>query len=134
MSDDYMINNDTEEVLTPSYHGESCRHNGDNPDYEIACDECDFYLICFPDWKEMIEMYDINNKEINTIKTSPSEALEAFLRANAAKDDITDVEIEIDLQVMEELAKRQEARGEGINVKAAWDKLTRGEGLDYFLD
>ena len=123
-----------EEVLTPSYHGELCRHNGDNPNYEIACDECDFYLMCFPDWKEMIEMYDINDKEINTIKTSPSEALEAFLWANAAKDDITDVEIEIDLQVMEELAKRQEARGEGINVKAAWDKLTHGEGLDYFLN
>ena len=123
-----------EEILTPSYHGESCRHNGDNPNYEIACDECDFYLICFPDWKEMIEMYDINNKEINTIKASPDKALEAFLRANAAKDDISDVEIEIDLQVMEELAMRQDARGEGINVKAAWDKLTHSEGLDYFLN
>lgn len=40
-----------EEILTPSYHGELCRHNGDNPDYEIACDECEFYLACFPDWK-----------------------------------------------------------------------------------
>ena len=39
-----------EEVLTPSYHGELCRHNGNNPDYEIACDECDYYLVCFPDW------------------------------------------------------------------------------------
>ena len=51
-----------EEILTPSYHGELCCHNGDNPDYEIACDECDFYLICFPDWKETIEMYDIDDK------------------------------------------------------------------------
>ena len=40
-----------EEQLTPSYHGEKCRYNGDNPDYECACDECDFYLACFPDWK-----------------------------------------------------------------------------------
>ena len=47
-----------EELLTPSYHGESCRHNGDNPDYEIACDEGDFYLICFPDWEEILEKYD----------------------------------------------------------------------------
>ena len=123
-----------EEILTPSYHGELCRHNGDNPDYEIACDECDFYLICFPDWKEMIEMYDFNDKRIDTIKTSHDEALEAFLRANAAKDDISDMEIEIDLQVMEELAKRQEARGEGINVKAAWNTLTHGKGLEYFLE
>lgn len=43
-----------EAVLTPSYHGTLCRHNGENPDYEIACDECDFYLMCFPDWKEML--------------------------------------------------------------------------------
>ena len=49
-----------EELLTPSYHGESCRHNGDNPDYEIACDECDFYLLCFPDWEEILEIYDNN--------------------------------------------------------------------------
>ena len=123
-----------EEVLTPSYHGELCRHNGDNPDYEIACDECDFYLICFPDWKEIIEMYDIDDKRIDSIKTSSDEALEAFLRANAAKDDISDMEIEIDLQVMEELAKRQEARGESINVKAAWNTLTHGKGLEYFLE
>lgn len=123
-----------EEVLTPSYHGELCRHNGDNPDYEIACDECNFYLICFPDWKEMIEMYDFTDKRIDTIKTSPDEALEAFLRSNAAKDDISDMEIGIDLQVMEELAKRQEARGEGINVKAAWNTLTHGKGLEYFLE
>ena len=30
---------DQEEILTPSYHGELCGHNGDNPDYEIACNE-----------------------------------------------------------------------------------------------
>ena len=40
------------EILKPSYHGEQCRHNGENPDYEAACDECDFYLACFPDWIE----------------------------------------------------------------------------------
>ena len=42
---------DYQEVLTPSYHGELCRHNGENPDYEIACDECDYYLMCFSDWE-----------------------------------------------------------------------------------
>lgn len=40
-----------EEILTPSYHGELCRHNGENPDYVIACDECDHYLSCFLDWR-----------------------------------------------------------------------------------
>lgn len=42
---------DQQEILTPSFHGELCRHNGEIPDYEIACDECDYYLMCFPDWK-----------------------------------------------------------------------------------
>lgn len=45
----------SEEILTPSYHGELCRHNGENPNFECACDECDYYLACFPDWEEMIQ-------------------------------------------------------------------------------
>lgn len=44
-----------EEVLSPSYHGVLCRHNGDNPDYEIACDECYYYMLCFPDWESFLE-------------------------------------------------------------------------------
>ncbi|MDY3224914.1 MAG: hypothetical protein SOW84_03445 [Candidatus Faecousia sp.] len=47
-----------EEILPPSYHGILCRHNGDNPDHEIACDECDYYLYCFPDWKEIVDCMD----------------------------------------------------------------------------
>ena len=99
-----LINMD--ELLTPSYHSELCRHNGDNPDYEISCDECDFYLICFPDWKEMIEMYDIDDKRINTIKTSPDEALEAYLRANSKKEHISDLEQEIISQVKADMEKK----------------------------
>lgn len=45
----------SEEALTPSYHGKKCRYNGDNTDYEITCDKCDYFLICFPDWKKMTE-------------------------------------------------------------------------------
>ena len=44
-----------DEELTPSYHGELCRHNGENPDFEIACEECDYYLLCFPDWEDLSE-------------------------------------------------------------------------------
>ena len=40
-------------LLTPSFHGEECTGNGYNPGYECCCDECDFYLLCFPDWKTM---------------------------------------------------------------------------------
>ena len=44
------------EILTPSYHGCQCRHNGENPDYMIACDECDYYMQCFPDWRYLCDM------------------------------------------------------------------------------
>lgn len=40
------------EILTPGNHGLFCRHNGENPDYEIACEECDFFLEFFPEWEE----------------------------------------------------------------------------------
>jgi len=39
-------------VLTPSFHGEKCLGNGLHPEYECCCDECEFYLICFPDWRD----------------------------------------------------------------------------------
>lgn len=102
-----------DEILTPSYHGEKCRHNGENSDFEIACDNCDYFYSCFPEADELFknpELYeDRNNHEL---KTSADEVLEAFLRANAAKEDVTDEEIEINLLVMEELANRQKVRGE----------------------
>lgn len=44
-----------EEQLNPGRHGTQCCHNGENPSFEIACDECDFFLLCFPDWKEFME-------------------------------------------------------------------------------
>lgn len=37
-----------EEILTPSFHGEKCRHNGENADYDIACDECDYFFDLLP--------------------------------------------------------------------------------------
>ena len=39
-------------VLTPSFHGENCFGNGTHKQYECCCDECDYYLACFPDWRE----------------------------------------------------------------------------------
>ena len=41
--------------LTPSYHGELCLGNGDHPQFECCCDECDYYLTCFPDWNKLSE-------------------------------------------------------------------------------
>lgn len=109
-----------DEVLTPSYHGEKCRHNGSNPDYEIACDECDFALICMPDWQYLADNFNnSNDKSWETIKTSSDEALEAFLSANRAKANISDSEIEIDLEVMEELYNRHEADN-NIDKQLTW--------------
>ena len=34
--------------LTPSPNGEKCQANGSNPEIEIQCDECSYYLVCFP--------------------------------------------------------------------------------------
>lgn len=49
-SNDYM--DPTGILLNPSYHGSLCLGNGEHPDIECCCDECDFYLECFPDWKD----------------------------------------------------------------------------------
>ena len=34
--------------LTPSRQGELCLGNGENPEYECCCDECDYFFYCFP--------------------------------------------------------------------------------------
>lgn len=38
----------------PSHHGKECPSNGEHKGVECRCDECDYYLECFPDWKEMM--------------------------------------------------------------------------------
>ena len=40
--------------LTPGYHGEACLGNGSHPGIECCCDECAFYLTCFPDWRNKL--------------------------------------------------------------------------------
>lgn len=39
-------------TLTPSPYGRDCKGNGEWPGVECCCDECDYYLVCFPDWME----------------------------------------------------------------------------------
>lgn len=38
-------------LYRPSWHGEKCPSNGKNKGIECRCDECDFFLECFPDWE-----------------------------------------------------------------------------------
>ena len=40
--------------LTPSEHGTMCLGNGEQPGLECCCDECDYYLLCFPDWRSFL--------------------------------------------------------------------------------
>ena len=47
-----MIDPSTGTKLTPSFHGKECLGNGEWPGYECCCDECDWFLQCFPDWHE----------------------------------------------------------------------------------
>lgn len=37
--------------LAPGYP-EHCQGNGKHPDFEICCDECDYFLKCFPEWEK----------------------------------------------------------------------------------
>ena len=92
--------NENQENPTPGFHGENCKYNGSDIDYEIACDECDFFLICFPDW----EAANSAGYFKTTIQTASSAALKAFLQASTS---ITDDEIKINLQVMNELNNRK---------------------------
>lgn len=50
-----MIDPSTGVELRPSFHGKDCPGNGEHEGIECCCDECDHYLTCFPDWKEMME-------------------------------------------------------------------------------
>ena len=34
--------------LTPSWQGSRCLGNGKHHGYECCCDECNYYLYCFP--------------------------------------------------------------------------------------
>jgi plasmid stability protein len=51
-SRDPYLDPSTGTKLTPSPQGRECLGNGSWPGYECCCDECDYYLVCFPDWRE----------------------------------------------------------------------------------
>lgn len=62
MKPENMIDPSTGILLTPSFHGKDCHGNGEHPGYECCCDECDYYLDCFPEWD-----YDSGLWELGTV-------------------------------------------------------------------
>ena len=45
-----LIIDQTGTSLTPSRQGKRCLENGEYPGYECCCDECDYFLYCFPQY------------------------------------------------------------------------------------
>lgn len=62
-------------MLTPSFNGADCIGNGEHEEIECQCDECDFYLECFP----------CNDPEINEV----AEITKRFL----SHDEIKNIEM-----------------------------------------
>lgn len=38
---------------------ERCEGNGEHPGFECCCANCDYFLDCFPNWKEQLVLPDI---------------------------------------------------------------------------
>lgn len=113
----------SEKGINFSYYSKQCHYNGDNFDYETACDGCDYYLICFHNRNEITKSAD---KYIEIIKNLSDNALKAFLRSDIEREEYSsDQEINMVLQVMQELSKRRTARGETVDAHAAWEKFCK---------
>ncbi len=46
--------------LTPSRQGHKCLGNGEHPEYECCCDECDYYLKCFLQYASPLKQWLYN--------------------------------------------------------------------------
>ena len=49
--------------LTPSRQGRKCLGNGDHPEYECCCDECSYYLKCFPQYDYRLKRNKFKNDD-----------------------------------------------------------------------
>ena len=45
-----LIDQSTGIILIPGYHGDNCPGSGMLQGFECCCDECDYFLICFPEF------------------------------------------------------------------------------------
>jgi len=61
MSDEKIINV-TGADLAPGYP-EHCQGNGKHPNFEICCDECDYYLDCYPEFLSNVSEVLVGGKQ-----------------------------------------------------------------------
>lgn len=54
--------------LNPSWQGNKCLGNGDHSQYECCCDECDYYLKCFPQYYTFSKKYRFKKWFYNLLK------------------------------------------------------------------
>ena len=48
--------------LTPSFNGKRCLGNGEHKEYECCCDECGYFLKCYPKWYWDVKMSSFKRK------------------------------------------------------------------------
>ena len=51
MQEDDFLDPGTGFLLKPGPMGKDCPGNGTHPGLECCCDECDHFLVCFPQWR-----------------------------------------------------------------------------------
>ena len=50
-----QILDETGMLMTPSRQGKHCLGNGEHPEYECCCDECNYFLYCFPQFDSRLK-------------------------------------------------------------------------------
>lgn len=70
------IQDPTGTPLTPSDQGKDCLGNGERPEYECCCDECDYYLHCFPQCKLLYQKILFRDKNSSIMHQRKSTSFE----------------------------------------------------------
>ncbi|MBE7041202.1 MAG: hypothetical protein E7400_04470 [Ruminococcaceae bacterium] len=68
-----IIDEETGTPLKPSRQGKRCPGNGSHPEYWCCCDECDYYMHCFPqyEWEFKIKKLKKRIKQLFKKQNTP---------------------------------------------------------------
>lgn len=75
-------------ILTPGFP-ERCQGNGEHPDFEICCDECDYYLACFPEYQGEVNeaLEDLRDRKNKTLSERLVGVLSSDIDEKAAREE-----------------------------------------------